>query len=1271
MSSRFARSSTRAQARSLPAVCVRVLDRDQSYQVSAMGTIPEPPKPAPYVQVHTPRARQPSQAAPSEISSIDAEATGEFPHVPTPLDTASLFSQLTLGWVTPLVRLAFKAPLTERQVWSLPDADTAGVLERVFDYYYSRAQQTHNRSALARALWHSTRTIMLVALVLQLGTAGLTILQPLLIKSILLYLQGQDNMFGITNGYVLAVLLSLVTVGSVTTFGTGMYFALRAGVRARLIVMNSVYQKLLRLTASARHSLNSGDLITLANVEGERVFEAYCVALWFVLSPLILLLVCIFIGIEMGGYVALAAAASSIAILTYATFTARTIGAYRRQISRIAGERVKVTNEVLQGVRVVKMYAWENAVAERVAELRAQEIALLKKYDHLRVANMVTLFLAQTLMATVCLFVYVFCLGKSLTVPTTFTLLAFLNICRMPFSIFSNAVIFLSEAWASIDRLAKFLTLDEDESMQHSTPLLSPSAGSEGSSATVSNPMERGNVFEIVDAEFAWTKPTPGAPDNSSFRLGKLNLTIPRGSLIMVVGPVGSGKTSLVNALMGEMHLCDGTFQADATIAYASQQPWIQHRSVRDNILFGDELDRDWYARVVAACQLERDLMLMEHGDASDCGERGSNLSGGQKARVSLARAMYKCKQRGNAVMLWDDPLSALDVAVATALFESCVLTIGKDQTRVLVLNSHYHLLKHADEILVMGNGQIEAQGSYDAIKHLLDLSDDRASTLKEDELAADEDDSITTGDEQTDSSSEESEQEKFSVVSSKLRRRRARQAKKLTTGQEDRSAGSIGWSTYAHFLSCAGWNGNVLAVVLLLFFALGQAVLLGSDYFLSYWSKGSMSSWLSQQQQLWVYMGLVVVSLILCYGRSVFYTNVCVQCSDALHATCFNRVLHASVTNFFDRTPLGRILTRFSHDLDQMDNPFPYYSMWFLVYGMLLVAVFTVCAVTSPYTLILYVPLLAACYRIQVMAQSAARDLKRLDGISRAPFLNLINETMNGHASIRAYHMSPEFVRKCHALLNWNSKFYFMFQTTCRWLSMRLDWLTASVVMVVAFLCVITRESIGPASAGIALTYAIQLSNQFQRLMTVASTTENIMTSFERIVQYEDLPSEDANKSKNIDLNDDDDATDTVTEPSEMTWPSAGAITFDNVSVSYGTDEGAHLVLRNVSFHVHGGFKVGICGRTGSGKSTLMNALFRLVGCAGGRILVDGVDIATVGLRQLRSKLTIIPQEPVLFSGSLRMNLDPFGEKTDDELWSVHLWDACNLYLLWDILIA
>ncbi|RHY61547.1 hypothetical protein DYB30_010590, partial [Aphanomyces astaci] len=546
------------------------------------------------------------------------------------------------------------------------------------------------------------------------------------------------------------------------------------------------------------------------------------------------------------------------------------------------------------------------------------------------------------------------------------------------------------------------------------------------------------------------------------------------------------------------------------------------------------------------------------------------------------------------------------------------------DKTVVLVLNSHYHFLPHADRILVMEDGMIVGDGTFDSIKqgfpHLVSFDRGDATCPQASEVE------VTKG-----SSSDEDIDGGGTLIS-----------------KEDRNVGGVATATYVAYFHASGRNGGVVLATILAAYTLSQAELTLTDWFMGFWSSHTSNSNLTSAS---IYVVLAVLSMGLVWGRSLLVLTLSLRCSQAMHEKLFRRVLHAPVTTFFDITPVGRILNRFSSDLDQVDSMLPFTGVLFLQFAFQIAAIVVVCAATSPFMLVVYAPIVFGFAKVQLYYNKTSAELKRLESTARSPVLNLIAETVNGLSTIRAFGMTEVFARQSRTILDRSQSFFMLYRMSSRWMQMRLDWLSAGILAGVSFITVASKESIGITAAGLALTYAAQMSSFLSRMTMTSSTFENIMTCVERLEHYNSLDTEGDSVNASA-----------VAPPT--TWPSVGSIEFKSFSMRYRPN--LDLVLTDVSFEVVGGEKVGICGRTGSGKSSLMAALFRLVeGADGGRIYIDGVDIATVDLHTLRSRLTIIPQDPVLFSGSLRFNLDPANEVSDDELWAVlkkvHLADSLD----------
>ncbi|CAK4351172.1 unnamed protein product [Aphanomyces euteiches] len=1115
--------------------------------------------------------------------------------VPNPMGTSNWLVNALILWLEPLMFRGAKKALMEEDVWKLAPADTAAQLNARFDRVWE-VEKTKPSPSFARAIMRTMQGQWIYSVGVYSAYAALMLLQPSIIRSLLQFLQTPEGdevhtSLGITSGYGLAALLTSLTFLATTLIDYGQYLASNLGVNAKSIVMDCVYLKALKLSGYAKRSMTSGEIVTLSSVDSQHLFEGFLLGPWVIVAPVNVAIVFVLIGFTLGYIVGIVGGVVMALLLYVGCTTAAAAGKIRHEILKLQSERVKLTNEILQGVRVVKLYAWESFLEDQLAAIREQELILLKKFLYARVVNTVALSIAPTLSLALCLVVYI-ALGNNLTPSLAFTTLAYMNVARFPCIVFATAILFASEALASCRRIGDFLLADEIDDTKR---------------------IEAGDaaVIEIQDGNFSWHVGPNNCQENGEnvdsaatpVTLNNINLSIKPKSLTIIVGAVGSGKSSLISAILGEIHQVSGSRRVAGRISYVCQEAWIQHASVKDNILFADEYDQARYDRVLSACQLKPDLAILPEGDATEIGERGINLSGGQKARVSIARAMY----RENAdFYLFDDPLSALDVHVAGAVFQDCIQNLLVDKTVILVLNSHYHFLPKADRVLVMEDGTIVGDGSFDVIKakfpHFNSFDDD----------VAEEDHAVVVPPETTEAINKDG----------------------TLVQKEDRAVGQVSSNIYVTYFKSTGWNGLVVIIMIAVAFSISQATVVMTDWFMGYWAAHPGHN----VRDVIVYCALALVSIVLMWGRSVYIVYLCVLCSRTLHAKLFKKVIQAPVNTFFDVTPVGRVLNRFSSDLDQVDSILPFFGVLLLQYGFQIAAVVVVCATTSPFILIVYVPLVWLFQKIQVFYNRTSAELKRLESISRTPVINIISETINGITTIRAFGMTRTFATKSREVLDHNQSYFMIYRVSTRWLQMRLDWISAVVLAGVSFISVASKSSIGVMAAGLGLTYASQMSAFLSRATMNMCTIENIMTCVERLEHYSSLDTEG------------DTCEEMEVTPAE--WPAQGTISFESYSMRYR--DHLDLVLRDVSFVANGGEKVGICGRTGSGKSSLMVALFRMVEAASGCIKIDGVDISRVNIHALRSRLTIIPQDPVLFSGSLRFNIDPSKQVVDADLWAV-----------------
>ncbi|TMW62207.1 hypothetical protein Poli38472_009700 [Pythium oligandrum] len=1082
------------------------------------------------------------------------------------------------------------------------------------------------------------------------------VLQPFLAQAILDYLNRPKT--DLRYGIVLVILISTVTLVGLSCLNYGFFLSSRVGANMRSIIMDTVFQKALRLSSVARQAYTTGEIVTLMSVDSEHIFHSVITGPWVIVSPVALVITIIIIIIMYGVVPAFAGVGVVVLVLCISVKLGDRIGEVQDELLHVVDERVKVTSEALQGIRVMKFYAWEDSLAHRMEKIRSVEVQLYRRFHFLTVINMSLLFLLPMVVCSVIFGLYV-AISGSLSVTDAFIMITIVNIGRYGVNQFPLAIAALSQAKIAFRRIDSYLESDE-LGLATITEI----------STTEFRQTSRGGI-SVRDAHFIWTESTTTAvpevviddldasiaeatPEGMTpsfveaqdvFSLEGVNLEVEPGSLVMIVGTVGSGKTSLLNALLGEMKRMSGVCDVNGDIAFVSQESWIRNAPMKENILFESTFDPQRYEQVLEATQLALDLHALPNGDQTEIGERGINLSGGQKARVTIARAMYR---ENYDILILDDPLSAVDPHVAHAIFNECIVGLAKDKTRLLVLNSHYELLPHADKILVVQDGVIGGDGTYaEILAQFPQLGFANTKNPKRRHVEDDDDG--------------------FEIVDVEEIKGHAVEAAITVTNlpvappcddnpcrlvhEEDRMKGRVSGGTYRSYFDETGFNGIVVVGILISAFGITQGLRVGGDWWQGNWAKQmSQKGFDPEYSDSWYAgwaVGLIVMCTVATFTRGFLLMESCMRSAQNLHDDLFRRVLNAPVNQYFDITPVGRILNRFANDMDQVDSNLPQQYQILFQAATMLAGCLMVCGIASYWIAVSYVPMLFVFFVVGMYFKRSSREIKRLEGVTRTPIFNLFGETLNGLDTIRAFRMENRFVRLNKAVVDDNTSLYFTYWAAGRWLSVRLDWLSVVVIFVVSLYIVVSKGNIAPTVAGISITYSLMLTSIAQWCIRAADQTDNAMTSVERLLHFRSIPAES---------NDSD-----CTPINPEAWPSTGSIRFDNLCLKYRPE--LPLVLRGVSMDIAGGEKVGICGRTGAGKSSLMIALFRITEFESGSLFIDGVDISQLKLRELRRSLAIIPQDPVLFSGSLRENLDPYGDYSDEAIWNVlkqvHLADA------------
>ncbi|KAG0048489.1 hypothetical protein BGZ89_004587 [Linnemannia elongata] len=749
-----------------------------------------------------------------------------------------------------------------------------------------------------------------------------------------------------------------------------------------------------------------------------------------------------------------------------------------------------------------------------------------------------------------------------------------------------------------------------------------------------------------------------------------INLQIRRGALTAVVGRVGEGKSSLVGALLGEMYRYSGQVRSFGSLAYVSQTAWILNATVRENILFGRPYDKERYLKTIRSCALVPDFKMLINGDKTVIGEKGINLSGGQKQRISIARAVY-----ANAdVYILDDPLSAVDAHVDHHIFKHALTTILADKTRILVTNGVNHL-KEVDQIVVIKQGRITQDGAYEEL--IQNVDGDLYRLIQESKLVASKKDdapsSSSSGSEASESESEEEDEasivaaisEKESLPTSTTDRpagpvkrptfKRAKSSKVDKQGHDDDleideknevdeeiiTEGRVGWDVYKYYITSIGLGS---CAIFLLSTFVNLAVLLGTQIWLEKWGNSNEKATAgleaeSHSDTYWIftYFAWVLaggITLAGAIGLSMVF--MAQRGSHFLHAAMLRPLVRAPMS-FFDVTSSGKIVNRFSHDINAVDIELPLQFINMLFISTMAISVFVFCILATRWFFAIMVPLGICYYILGGFFLVSSRELKRLDSAARSPMYAHFGETLAGLVTIRAFNDTERLAIQATSLLDRSQTTGYLTNMTNRWLQIMIDQLSTFTLGFVCLMAVIQREGSAAGYFAIILSQIGVLTIIMSRILSTSCLIQTSIVSIERVREYANLTSE----ARDI-------IPDSKTDPA---WPQSGAIELKDYSVRYR--EGLDLVLKDVSVKIQPGERIGIVGRTGAGKSSVTLALFRIIEAATGSITIDGIDISTLGLHELRSRLTIIPQEPFLFGDTIRLNLDPFSSHTDAEIWS------------------
>ncbi|XP_030838922.1 ATP-binding cassette sub-family C member 9 isoform X2 [Strongylocentrotus purpuratus] len=1103
-----------------------------------------------------------------------------------------------------------------------------------------------------------------------------------------------------TNGFVLVVVLFIQSIFQRLCNQHHYHSVIMESAHCKAALQAAVYSKALRLSSYSMTggSMTMGQITNHMSVDATNILNSFQWIHYVWSIPYLVIGYLIILYFQLG-VASLIGSTIFVLSIPLQTLIAKKTAQYQKGAMTCADGRLKQTNEMLQGIKLIKLYAWEDIFLSSIGHSRAAEIGQLVTQNIWKVILNGVSNSAPLLVMLTSYSLYTVLTEKPLTPDITFAALSVFNQLSLPLFLLPMIFTFHVNAVVSTRRLTAFFTAPEVEekddgrkketgdSFQVNGTASFDASSSEVPNTLVIDPKGKGSrsshkkahtetyrrlrdsdddlgsnqtslnqannraqdstrlhsphedvlssdvVLKVTDGGFTWdhTSTTPILSD--------IQLELPAGQLTMIVGQVGSGKSSLLSAILGEMSTLHGEVRWNrelSTIAYAAQKAWLINASLKENIIFGNQFLPDRYEKVIKACCLQPDIDILPAGDKTEIGEKGINLSGGQKQRVSVARAMYSF----NNVVILDDPLSALDVHVGSDMFYKGIMEFLIENQRTVILVTHQiQYLEHADKVIYMKDGLIRHQGTMKEIgakdAGLMTLWNVSIKEITESEPES-EDETKTA-------------QERKKLIRSvsqtdELKMKEAGKEKDSgkIIGKEERMLGSVSMKYYWYYIQAFGPFIFVMVFIMAIAQNAAQAA---TNFWLSEWSDAgaNLTANVTKEESqaildkyLGGYAGLSVANIVIGLIWTTILLINALYTARSVHNVMLERVIHAPL-RFFDTTPIGRVLNRFAADIQVIDQRMGQLFVQGMKFTLAAIAGVIVNTVISWYFVVAILPVAVFYVLLMKLFIKTSRELQRLESISRSPIFAYFSETLGGLPTIRAYSLNSRFQRNILSKIETNNTAFIYLQTGNRWLGVRLDTIGAIVVFLAGMSSLgasALDKSFGPSLVGLSITYAMSIAGLLNWVIRCAADLEMAMNAVERINFYSEVDIEDYDGS--------------VIPPA--IWPEDGHIVFDSVSARYAKD--LDPVLKKVSVHFKAGEKIGICGRTGSGKSSLTLTLFRIIDMFHGEIVIDGINITRLPLKELRTRLAIIPQDPVLFTGTIRFNLDPMGDRTDDEIW-------------------
>ncbi|AOA60656.1 ABC type transmembrane transporter of MRP/CFTR family [Komagataella phaffii CBS 7435] len=1169
-------------------------------------------------------------------------------------------SSITFTWMNPLITKGYKQGyLDTEDLPKVPKFCQSRYSERRLAQEWNKQKKTVKPSLL-KSILVSYGLLTMGACAVELSENVLNFLQPWLLRYLIQYFDNYQK-YPLVVGFAIAFAMFFITIIQSVLFNQFFILIYQVGISLRAGLMSLIYKKTLVLSNSAKSKHTTGEIVNLMSVDVGRVEDISQHVQTMVSSPLKLVL-CLLSLYKLVGNATWSGLLVMFLVIPINTYLIKNLRGYHKRQMQFKDERTRAVNDVLSSIKSIKLYAWEKPMLEKIDHLRNdRELQNLERTGCLAAVVNFAWACVPFFVSCSCFAVFAFTSSIPLTPDIVFPAISLFNILSVPIFSIPALLTALIETSVSLDRLQKFLTSDE---------LMNEFINFDDDPPEV----VRGEIV-VKNSTFLWSSPSPKSEnideesnigDSSQIALKDITFSAKKGTLTCVVGRVGSGKSTFLKAILGQLltvsadRINPPKISLSGSVAYCSQVPWIMNATVKENILFGHRYDEAFYQQSLEASALVPDLEVLPDGDETLVGEKGVSLSGGQKARLSIARAVYS---RADIIIL-DDILSAVDTHVGKHIMDRVLSKNGllKTKTRILTTNT-IPILYQADSILMIKNGTIFERGDARSIDEkqgeiytlVNEFAQETGKRLTSNE--ASETETEYNVDEKAEEFSEGSDEnptldlDTFSVLSDQVARRASLATlkfphttstpdKRTAQSQETKEKGNVKMAVYKAYIKSCSYSGVALFIGCIF---LSTALSVASSYWLKHWSEQNLKNGANLHIIPFIatYTAIGLSSAVLSSLKTVVMWMFCsIRASKSFHSTLTHSVMRSPLS-FFETTPIGRIMNRFSTDMNKVDESLP---RTFSLFLQTLIKVFFTVAILS-FTLPIFIVVVAVLsvfyFYYQQYYMMASRELQRIMSVTRSPIFAHFQETLNGVDTVRAYRQENRFLYLNSETIDRNLKSVYCSRSTNRWLSFRLQLIGSTMVLaaaIMAILSTLTKNPLSSGTVGLIISYALDITSSLSWVIRACVAVETNIVSVERIEEYCRLPSEAP-----YELPD---------QKPPPNWPEKGSISFHDYSTRYR--ENLDPVLKNLNINIQPKDKVGIVGRTGAGKSTLSLAIFRILEASEGYITIDGINISELGLYDLRHSLSIIPQDSQALEGTVRQNLDPLGLYEDEQLWKV-----------------